>query len=149
MHFSALLADDGAVSPVIGVVLMVAITVILAAVIGTFVLGVAEGIQETTPNAQFGHAYDDAGDNATITHRAGDAIPADRLNVSVSGVGQSAWYRGDTSTDAGETVRAGRSFETGETETLSGNVTAGDTVRVIWHAADGDRTTTLLTREIR
>jgi len=31
--------DDRAVSPVIGVILMVAITVILAAVIGTFVLG--------------------------------------------------------------------------------------------------------------
>ncbi|WP_338071862.1 type IV pilin N-terminal domain-containing protein [Halorutilus salinus] len=34
--------DDSAVSPVIGVILMVAITVILAAVIGTFVLGLGE-----------------------------------------------------------------------------------------------------------
>jgi len=33
--------NDRAVSPVIGVILMVAITVILAAVIGTFVLGSA------------------------------------------------------------------------------------------------------------
>jgi flagellin-like protein len=42
--------DDSAVSPVIGVILMVAITVILAAVIGTFVLGLGENVQ-TTPTA--------------------------------------------------------------------------------------------------
>jgi flagellin-like protein len=34
-----LTGDERAVSPVIGVILMAAITVILAAVIGTFVLG--------------------------------------------------------------------------------------------------------------
>ena len=39
--------DDDAVSPVIGVILMVAITVILAAVIGTFVLGLGDNVQET------------------------------------------------------------------------------------------------------
>jgi flagellin-like protein len=39
--------DDSAVSPVIGVILMVAITVILAAVIGTFVLGLGDQVQET------------------------------------------------------------------------------------------------------
>jgi len=36
--------NDRAVSPVIGVILMVAITVILAAVIGTFVLGLGDQI---------------------------------------------------------------------------------------------------------
>ena len=38
MELKQLFADDSAVSPVIGVILMVAITVILAAVIGSFVL---------------------------------------------------------------------------------------------------------------
>jgi len=38
--------DDSAVSPVIGVILMVAITVILAAVIGTFVLGLGENVEQ-------------------------------------------------------------------------------------------------------
>ncbi|OYR65297.1 type IV pilin [Halorubrum ezzemoulense] len=37
--------DERAVSPVIGVILMVAITVILAAVIGTFVLGLGDSLQ--------------------------------------------------------------------------------------------------------
>jgi len=38
--------DDSAVSPVIGVILMVAITVILAAVIGTFVLGLGDQVEQ-------------------------------------------------------------------------------------------------------
>ena len=41
---NSLTADDRGVSPVIGVILMVAITVILAAVIGTFVLGLGDSI---------------------------------------------------------------------------------------------------------
>jgi flagellin-like protein len=38
--------DTEAVSPVIGVILMVSITVILAAVIGTFVLGLGDNVEE-------------------------------------------------------------------------------------------------------
>jgi len=43
--------EERAVSPVIGVILMVAITVILAAVIGTFVLGLGDQVQTTSPSA--------------------------------------------------------------------------------------------------
>ena len=39
--------DENAVSPVIGVILMVAITVILAAVIGAFVFGMGGSVQKT------------------------------------------------------------------------------------------------------
>src|SRR6056297_1436136 len=39
--------DERGVSPVIGVILMVAITVILAAVIGSFVLGIGGEVQES------------------------------------------------------------------------------------------------------
>ena len=53
--------NDRGVSPVIGVILMVAITVILAAVIGTFVLGLGESV-ETNPTA--GISIDD---NETVT----------------------------------------------------------------------------------
>ncbi|MEF8887928.1 MAG: type IV pilin N-terminal domain-containing protein, partial [Haloarculaceae archaeon] len=41
--------EDRGVSPVIGVILMVAITVILAAVIATFVLGLGEQVSQTSP----------------------------------------------------------------------------------------------------
>ncbi|SDQ44896.1 type IV pilin [Natronobacterium texcoconense] len=49
--------DERAVSPVIGVILMVAITVILAAVIATFVLGIGDDIQQ---DPQAGVNIDDA-----------------------------------------------------------------------------------------
>jgi len=62
---NSLTADDRGVSPVIGVILMVAITVILAAVIGTFVLGLGDSIGNS-PTA--GVSVEGAGtDEATVT----------------------------------------------------------------------------------
>ena len=45
--------DEKAVSPVIGVILMVAITVILAAVIASFVFGIGSKAPKTAPTVQF------------------------------------------------------------------------------------------------
>ena len=61
--------NDGrrAVSPVIGVILMVAITVILAAVIGTFVLDLGQNI-ESDPTAGVSADVDTANDDFTITY---------------------------------------------------------------------------------
>jgi len=67
MNLKTLLADDDAVSPVIGVILMVAITVILAAVIGTFVLGLGEQVQQ---NASAG-VSEAANDNAVTLNSLG------------------------------------------------------------------------------
>ncbi|MEF8976197.1 MAG: type IV pilin N-terminal domain-containing protein, partial [Halapricum sp.] len=57
MQIRELFTDDDAVSPVIGVILMVAITVILAAVIATFVLGLGESVSNTAPQANFQTDY--------------------------------------------------------------------------------------------
>ncbi|SDQ29483.1 type IV pilin [Natronobacterium texcoconense] len=54
-------ADERGVSPVIGVILMVAITVILAAVIATFVLGIGDDIQQ---DPQAGVSIDDSDSSA-------------------------------------------------------------------------------------
>jgi len=59
MRFKELFADDDAVSPVIGVILMVAITVILAAVIASFVLGLGPGSAAPTANFDFEGCIDD------------------------------------------------------------------------------------------
>jgi len=45
--------EDRGVSPVIGVILMVAITVILAAVIATFVIGLGDSTDDVQPNVNF------------------------------------------------------------------------------------------------
>lgn len=67
-------SEKRAVSPVIGVILMVAITVILAAIIGTFVLGLGENVQQ---NASAGVAQV-SGNN--------DAVTLNSLGPSTAGI---------------------------------------------------------------
>jgi flagellin-like protein len=149
MQLKQLLNDDDAVSPVIGVILMVAITVILAAVIGTFVLGLGDQVQETAPNAQFSwDDYDDStgwgsGDpGITVTHDGGSTIEAGRLtfggdvNSTVSG---STWDGLDSTqaSDPSSQVSAGSSA------TIGLSVDSGATASVIWTSEGGGRTATL------
>jgi flagellin-like protein len=61
--------NDEAVSPVIGVILMVAITVILAAVIAAFVFGMAGGISNTKSVAAT--AQQVGGDEVQVTYQGG------------------------------------------------------------------------------
>jgi flagellin-like protein len=70
------------VSPVIGVILMVAITVILAAVIGTFVLGLGDNVN-SAPQASF------TCDGDALLHNGGDSIEADQLHDGSLGDGVS------------------------------------------------------------
>ena len=67
--------NEDAVSPVIGVILMVAITVILAAVIAAFVFGMAENVQTTKVVAA---TATQQGQNITVTYQGG----ADHQSVS-------------------------------------------------------------------
>ncbi|WP_435094468.1 type IV pilin [Halorubrum sp. N11] len=81
-------AEDRAVSPVIGVILMVAITVILAAVIGTFVLGLGDQLNDTAPQASF--SADNASGSADgvsfdIAKTGGQDIDPGDLTVTVDG----------------------------------------------------------------
>lgn len=78
--------EERAVSPVIGVILMVAITVILAAVIGTFVLGLGNQVPATAPNAQITFDQNGTGNGATVTvnHESGDAISVEPIDIRVS-----------------------------------------------------------------
>jgi flagellin-like protein len=64
MRYTETTKDDSAVSPVIGVILMVAITVILAAVIGTFVLGLGEQVEQ---NARAGVNADVDASNGNVS----------------------------------------------------------------------------------
>jgi flagellin-like protein len=120
MKLHALLhPEDGrAVSPVIGVILMVAITVILAAVVGSFVFGIGSQVQPSSPNANFQFDYSDAGSgtyNVTARHGGGDTIP-NAETVSLSAPGATDEFDGAVSA--------------GSTATVAG-VGADTTVRVI------------------
>jgi flagellin-like protein len=144
MQLKQLLNDDDAVSPVIGVILMVAITVILAAVIGTFVLGLGDQVQETAPNAQFSwDDYSDTGPTAaqiTVTHDGGSSIPAGRLNFGgdVNDT-SSTWdsYGGTAASASDSQISAGSSA------TLYLTESSGASASVIWSSEGGGRTATL------
>ena len=155
MQISTLLSDEDAVSPVIGVILMVAITVILAAVIGTFVLGLGDQVSNRAPQASFTFDYNP--DALTVTHDGGDSIASNQVLVT----GDTALtFGGNTSTlssvskvssDSGPApwgVLAGSTNDVtaGSSVTVDAN-TAGDlddgTIRVIWESQSGDSTATL------
>jgi flagellin-like protein len=86
--------SDRAVSPVIGIILMVAITIILGAVIGSFVLGVGGDINETpqvrlaasdAPDTVEDADPNNNGDDGlfVIEHSGGDTIEGENINVTV------------------------------------------------------------------
>jgi len=109
--------DDRGVSPVIGVILMVAITVILAAVIASFVLGFGDQVSE---NVQAGADISQTNDgNASVTWisegtAASLNVTASSTDVQVEGggsgnltsVGESVKLVADTPTDTTITVTA-------------------------------------------
>jgi flagellin-like protein len=75
--------NEDAVSPVIGVILMVAITVILAAVIAAFVFGMAGNIQKTKVVAAT--AQQPSANLITVTYQGGqDAATFAGANVTVT-----------------------------------------------------------------
>ena len=93
------------VSPVIGVILMVAITVILAAVIGSFVLGIG-GDVEAAPQASL------TIDDGNLVHNGGDTLN----DIKV--------------TDGSTTQTNISSFGPGNSESLNSSF-SGNTVKVI------------------
>ncbi|MFB6220677.1 MAG: type IV pilin [Halolamina sp.] len=156
MQFSKLFDDDRAVSPVIGVILMVAITVILAAVIGTFVLGLGDQVQNTTPQASFSFETSNASQNVTMTHNTGDSITASDLTIksttpySFAGIGPNAttttstW--GNITGSPSADVSAGSSVEinAGELKGDDGvNTFSDETIRLVYDNPDSDKTATL------
>ncbi|GAB3412565.1 hypothetical protein GCM10027435_05420 [Haloparvum alkalitolerans] len=136
MNIKQLFTDDRAVSPVIGVILMVAITVILAAVIGTFVLGLGDSVQQSSPSASFGFDFN-SDTNVTISHEGGDSIPGEQLATTADG---SSLAGNDWNTTG--TVNAGTSVELNNSANWS-----GETVRVIWTSNDGSSSQTIASRD--
>ena len=125
MNIKQLFTEDRAVSPVIGVILMVAITVILAAVIGTFVLGLGENIN-AAPQASLGFGGGSA--EVTVSHEGGDSLNTDELTVLVGGTELSnVSWGGDTTWAPGEEV----------TLTNATHITAGDLEVKIRHDPSG------------
>ncbi|WP_136589681.1 type IV pilin [Salinigranum halophilum] len=161
MNFKQLFTEDRAVSPVIGVILMVAITVILAAVIGTFVLGLGDQVSESAPQAQFTFDYNGS-TGLNVTHDGGDAIEAGDINITsgaaiaVGDTNDGAYSIGDGTTADGTngdtTVNLASSGEFASGDTISAGTTiyirgdsslSGETVRIVWTSPNSDKTATI------
>ena len=132
--------DSRAVSPVIGVILMVAITVILAAVIGTFVLGLGDSV-ESAPQASFNFDYDDSTGNVTVTHRGGDTVNANGTEIRVDGgaIGSDTDIDlDDSSVDSLANVTNG-TFQAGDSVDISANSGSITGSEIVLVTTGGDR----------
>lgn len=123
MNLDTLFSDDRGVSPVIGVILMVAITVILAAVIGTFVLGLGDSIGNSQPTAQL-NAELNADGSVTLSHGGGDGLETSNLRVEFD--------NGTSENFPNSTFEVGDEFEL----VTAGNAATGDTIRIIHEPSD-------------
>ena len=144
--FKELFADDNerGVSPVIGVILMVAITVILAAVIGAFVLGLGDQVSETAPTATIDYEFDNA-DGVTLSHEGGAELDNSTISININGsVAPTTGWDGndDDMISAGDTITLtleSNSAPYGDVE--SDDFASGNTVRVIWQGDSGSSST--------
>jgi len=132
-------AEEDAVSPVVGVVLLFGISVALAAVTAGVVVG-SDDLISSTPQASFEFSYDaggsaatdltDSGDSGsvTITHVGGDTIDASKLTVRVNPGGEAG--ASDLSWNGSVLAGVGTSV----------TVDADATVLIV-HDSDGGRST--------
>jgi flagellin-like protein len=148
--------DEKAVSPVIGVILMVAITVILAAVIGTFVLGLGQEMNKNAPTTQL--SFDQAAGNnptdVTLSHDGGDKLKKGEVSIvfepqdteGLNGAPLDDWESKSGSTEeitAGESV----TLKTDGTDTPP-DFQSGDVIKVVWTASDGGTSQVLREYEV-
>jgi len=109
---------------------MVAITVILAAVIGAFVLDIGQAPSEGAPQAQLGLAYEQTDsdvDSITLEHNGGDDVPLDDYDVIIanSEQGTAASYFASE----GEVLQAGGEV----TRNTEGDTfDEGQSIKIVW-----------------
>jgi FlaG/FlaF family flagellin (archaellin) len=85
---------------------MVAITVILAAVIGTFVLGLGDSLSDSQPTAQI-DIEAATGTNITVSHNGGDPVPGANVQVVNASGSVSTDSLSDLSVGGSQTIETG------------------------------------------
>ena len=124
--------EDRGVSPVIGVILMVAITVILAATIGMFVLDLGNDLGSSdTPTASVSTEVDTSTGVVTFTHNGGDSFAAGTLHIV---------------TDAGRQEESINSASFGTGQKLDSAGYSATTVSLVFD--DGSSSTTVASAEV-
>lgn len=107
--------------------------VLLAAVVGTFVLGVGDSVEQRAPQVSFRFEFDAEG-HALVLHQGGDHVDASRLRLVYTSDGRrriDRWRDADGAVEAGDTYRT------------RGPLDAGTQLRVIWSSPDGSTSAVL------
>lgn len=131
-------------TPVVGIVLLIGITLLLAATVAAFAVGVEdETVQSQVPTTALGFEYDmgtGGTDELTIVHKSGDGIEAADLRIDVEDASCPAGNPNDQY-DAGELGFTGE-LTSGDTITVDSSTvppcSGGDldlrsaTVRIVW-----------------
>jgi len=134
MKLLQLFTDERAVSPVIGVVLMVAIVVILSAVVGTAVLSIGNDAQQVSPQVSVQFDYNESNTEVSITHEGGDNIQTSNIRIAETGGSDGISVSG-----SGEIASA--------EEIASGSYESGETISVVWESDDGSKSVILAQSE--
>lgn len=131
-------SDERAVSPVIGIVLMVGITVIMAAIIGGLVMGmIPDQTSQPTVNLEF----QEHNETVTIAHGGGDNFDAAGVTITGSGMTGELSATADDDSDGIDTNSWGNSTSTGDSITLAedsndGLDSDGGEIQVVWNTND-------------
>jgi len=135
--------QDRAVSPVIGVILVVAIVVILAAVVGAYATSFGDSGSEPMPNVRLDATYNDDlgaanGEYLNVTMQGGDRAPLAKIDLAVSdatdGSGTPATLTGDPLATVGDEFVTRDRFSINATSFDTGNLELNDaTVTLVWN----------------
>lgn len=148
--------DERGVSPAVGIVILIGIAVVLAAVIGAFVFGVSSMVNDPAPDTDIEFVYTSETNNLKLQHNGGTMISpsnSGRLKLKLSGtvngtINGDEWNDGalssvdsepDVAKVTGE-INAGDTIWDSTQGTAAGNVTSGDTIELVWVSEDGDST---------
>jgi flagellin-like protein len=131
--------NERAQSEVIGVILMTAIAVVLAAVIGQYVFGldIIQGQEQAVgPQVSFDTTVETNGD-LTIEHVSGDSMDSDELTVV-----------GSESGEITGVLNVGDEWTAGESITIpESDMTDPETIRIVWESSTTDDSTVVFKYE--
>ncbi len=114
------------VSPVIGVVMMIAVTVMLAAAISTFALDMGSE-PAVPPQASWDFEWDGE-TNLTVAHDGGEPVDGSEVRIDAASIDEQAWLS--------ETPLM---WQLGDQATYDlGDLDPGDEIQLIWEPGDAE-----------
>lgn len=149
----AFVSDRRGQSEIIGAILLVVVSLILASFVAVYVFDTGgQQLQDSPP--QVSVTFKDTGSGLRLTHDGGDEIESSRVEIVVTDDGTNAApyaqavgttaTQGATTRISADTVSAfGTTIEVGDKAVVAENVGDGDVVQVVYISPDTGRGTTL------